>query len=200
MARSQAPPGVNVGRGNPTLKGSNPKDEAALTAGSTLSGLELALSGPSRDSKHFKTADPLCRAARTCGTCSPRTRGGLQGVRSRYSLHTSLLSARGEVSFVPRASRRARVRERRRGRFSGGRRMPKMKMAPLPSLDKEGQAAAGGCCRGWLEAAETLLARDLQPPPLGRGPASPPHRGGELFSEQRPRSRKRRSLRLFLAD
>jgi hypothetical protein len=26
--------------------------------------------------------------------------------------------------------------------------MPKMKMAPLPSLDKEGQAAAGGCCRG----------------------------------------------------
>ena len=43
MARSQAPPGVNVGRGNPTLKGSNPNGEAALTAGSTLSGLELAL-------------------------------------------------------------------------------------------------------------------------------------------------------------
>jgi len=24
----------------------------------------------------------------------------------------------------------------------------------LPSLDKEGQAAAGGCCPGWFEAVE----------------------------------------------
>jgi hypothetical protein len=77
-----APGGAQSGatrgkRRQTTLKGSNRNGEAALTAGSTLSGLELALSGyrglrsawlrfsprlfrfvPSGDSKHFKTADP----------------------------------------------------------------------------------------------------------------------------------------------
>ena len=35
----------------------------------------------------------------------------------------------------------------------------RMKIAPLPSLDKEGQAAARGCCRGGSKAARVSKSK-----------------------------------------
>ena len=53
-----------------------------------------------------------------------------------------------------------------------------IRMAPLPSLDKEGLAAATGCCRGGssgLELPTDGMRTPPQPPPLGpSAPTSPP--------------------------
>ena len=60
---------------------------------------------------------------------------------------------------------------------------PKMKVAPLPSLDKEGQAAAGGCCRGGLKPVTVFKSQRWgNHPRWALGPASPPQlRRGAYF-------------------
>jgi hypothetical protein len=74
----------------------------------------------------------------------------------------------------------------------------------LPSLDKEGQAAAGGCCLGWFEAVEGSEAQSWvqsQPPLLGHcGPASPPQqRRGVCFQRRFLMHMKKVLLPSFLA-
>src|SRR5262245_23517723 len=65
--------------------------------------------------------------------------------------------------------------------------LPRMKIVPLPSFDKEGQAAASGCCRGGLKVESPNLCAASKYATTPAGPSarhSPPRlRRGAYFQE-----------------